>query len=113
MKLSDLRAICEAATPGPWRWGAFGSFVLVANHGRRDVILADAKTRGDDGRLQKAAPHHPNMAFIEHFNPARVLKLLAVVEAAKPFTEERYCTGFFDCTGCNLKKALRELEATE
>lgn len=41
---------------------------------------------------------------------AHIRKLEAVRDAALPFSEEKYCSGFHDCPGCALKGTLAALE---
>lgn len=64
MKIAELRAIAEAATPGPWAVDDFDGFVVAEN--RADVAAV-------------ASQH--DRAHIATFNPARVKALLDCVEA--------------------------------
>lgn len=83
--LDWLRQVIEARTPGPWRWRSFGGEeCLVADHGRRDMILVDARTRIENGRLVPAGGKHGNMEFIATVGTLAD-KMLAVIEAAEIF----------------------------
>lgn len=54
-----------AAPSGPWGWREFGAgYVLIADHGRRDVVLSSSGgqflyTRNAGGRLEPITPAHP------------------------------------------------------
>lgn len=45
------------------------------------------------------------------FRSEKLRKLLDVVEAAKEFNHEKYCTGHHGCPKCYLSDALKALEA--
>lgn len=69
-RIQELRALCEAATPGPWGWYKCGKeWLLWADHGMREVVI-DAR-RGNL-RLRDFAkclmipfsPAHPDAALI-------------------------------------------------
>jgi hypothetical protein len=48
--MSDLRAIAEAATPGPWRWfGQEGRTIVLATVGRGVLTVMGAKRLGMQG----------------------------------------------------------------
>lgn len=64
-------------TPGPWAWQRFGgNFILVAQHGIRDIIISantkDPKmgwvecypSMNDDGILRPINPNHPDAKLI-------------------------------------------------
>jgi hypothetical protein len=63
MTLDDLSAAIAGMYPEPWRWRNFGgNDVLVADHGGRNIILANAETRHEEkGILVPAAKGSPNM----------------------------------------------------
>ena len=74
MSLTDLKRICEEATPGPWLQ------VIHPWHSAVECDIAHGLSQNE------ITPHVRLMAdseFIATFNPAFVAKLLAVVEAAK------------------------------
>lgn len=81
-RLSELRRIAEAATPGPWEV-ALGSGIAVCTQvvGWRDgkvVFVADCLP---DDALDVAEPdHRPNLDYIATFDPPTVLALLDEVE---------------------------------
>ena len=86
MNLTQLKSICEAATPGPWKkedscygeeevwgfWHRVGPFELIG------------KTMDE------------NSTFIATFNPATIAKILAVVEAAEYMRDSEWKMGFHD-----------------
>ena len=72
MKLEELRKVCEWATPGPWK----------AEH-KEGVSLVEA-----DFTSVSADCSCVDADFIATFNPAYVLKLLAVVEALQYHIEQ-------------------------
>lgn len=83
MNLTELKAICEAATPGPWRngWMMDGQWIdspifdiEVSTESGKTII----ESGNDCGGIKK----QEDARFIATFNPAFVLKLLAVMEAA-------------------------------
>lgn len=107
--LEKIKELCSKATPGPWRWRQFGEHEsLVADHGRRDTMLCDARTRNERGILVRAMAGMPNTEFIA---ASRTLmpRLLAVAEAAYAFDsyEPR------DPARIALRKAIAALEADE
>ena len=91
----DLKAVCEAATPGPWEatdgWYGDDDEGKTTVEASKPEVLADGQSSiWPDGiqKMQVACTeesHHPeaDAAFIATFNPATVSKLLAVVEAAR------------------------------
>lgn len=109
VKLEEIRALIDRATPGPWKWREFGEFMLVADHGRRNVVLASARTRAHrDGVMVKAAPGHPDMDLIA---AARTLLplLLEVAAAAQDDFEMSECGAMHE----RLRSALKALEAAD
>jgi hypothetical protein len=106
MTLDKLRAIAEAATPGPWTkverlMPRGGTALHVVD--REDIIVANAKPG--------------NAAFIATFSPPTVLALMDVVEAASVghWFPGHDCLPFqvTDGTGrtyCDLCEALARLE---
>lgn len=68
-ELTKLKAICDAATPGPWCYSD-GVMVIQTSHITRDVwTICEAH-------------HHPksDAAFIATFNPTKVKELLDEIE---------------------------------
>ena len=93
---ADLRALAEGATPGPWRWRnsngeahLFGVRTLVVMGFRRlgmhgaQPVFRDHETNVlvDAGRANINA--FPDAAYIAAANPARILALLADLDAAR------------------------------
>ena len=76
-ELARLRALADAATPGPWRAGT---------HERENVFCAYGATMGPERVLLRMNREFPGFkrdaAFIAAANPAVVLALIAVVEQA-------------------------------
>jgi hypothetical protein len=105
-----LRRIGREATSGPWVWRKLGEHEsLFADHGRRDVILCDARTRNDTGILVRAKAGMPNPEFIATSRNAWDL-MLDVVEAT-----ELHCCPIdsklvMDCGICQALTRLREFE---
>lgn len=102
MNLTDLRKICEAATPGPWTTDEFSDeWFLKTNH-KYAVNCPSIRIACIEGLGQE---YKDTAEFIATFNPAFVLKLLAVVEEYKL---TRRCVGndFIE------SPALAELEET-
>lgn len=78
--LEELDRLSEEATDGPWSWRRFGDrWHLVADHGRRDILLSNARSRNSAGLLEEAHPNMPNMELI----PAIRNNLDALMEAAR------------------------------
>lgn len=74
----DLRALAEAATPGPWhnvahRWPERG--VPVLTHDATDVAVAMTRTSIEQ--------RNADAAYIAAASPDRILALLTVVDAAR------------------------------
>lgn len=96
MNLTELKKAAEAATPGPWKLGNRANMaldpdtleIMAGNFYVTDAISRDA-------------------TFIALANPATILKLIAVVEAAK-----KVPISYHDKFPCytELKDALKELE---
>lgn len=101
MSLADDRAICEAATPGPWAADKT-EVILVDPTGEWIATLGGIYGGETEGAYEDAA-------FIAHFNPAYVSKLLDVVEAAGE--AERYV--FSHPARTDLADALAALEAVD
>lgn len=116
--LSDLKALVEAATPGPWEYTnglmrllgepEHAPFVIVSEDG--DKVLNDETADSDDMRL---------IAALRNAAPA----LIAVAEAAKALPWPKSHPGCtchfydFECSDCRerfkaLSKTLAQLEAT-
>lgn len=87
MQLEKLKALAQEATPGPWHWtwdgagqpGRVGKTLPcepVEDCGYNSHCIALTQ---EAGRFDQQA----NAAFIAAADPATVLRLLAVVEAAK------------------------------
>lgn len=82
MTLAELRALCDAATPGPWRydehqpeWNGDASYSVVVPHLGEQMLL-------DDTRYYPTAPaERADARFIAAARTAMPL-LLAVAEAA-------------------------------
>lgn len=74
MNLEELKAKALAATPGPW------ATLLLANG-------ADVRAPHASGGSTWVAETRSNADadYIAHANPSAILKLVAVVEAAKAF----------------------------
>lgn len=74
--IDKMEAVARAATPGPW---------IVPHHGlsvhqKHAPCTAVAFTMSRSGGLEN---HSANAEHIATFNPATVLRLLAVVRAAR------------------------------
>lgn len=67
LPLQQLRAVAEAATPGPWT-PTLGGQVIQVHHVTRDVWTIPRDTA--------------DLAYIATFHPTLVLALLRVAEAA-------------------------------
>lgn len=90
MDLDELERVARAATPGPWEFNMAGTggrdgkliynevYVYAPDCGVDDIAVASDIADPLTGQLSEA-----NAAHIATFDPPTVLKLLAVVEAAK------------------------------
>ncbi len=92
MNLQELKTAAEAATPGPWEW---------PNVGSSDFVIS-----GPD-RLAIGHLDSPRTAkYVALANPATILKLIAVVEAAQEARRSFHAT-------TAIVIALKELEEEE
>lgn len=68
-KYKELRELAERATPGPWKYGAYGGFYESGDNGRGigHCQFKDGPMR-DNGRL--------NEQYIAAANPATITELL-------------------------------------
>lgn len=97
MDLDKLKKVAEAATPGPWEnFRVFQGEEVRAGLDREYPQFVARAAEYVDGR------------FIATFNPALVVKLLAVVEAAEGLSHYGNCEG--DCGNCAVLKALDALK---
>ena len=84
--ISELRLLAEAASPGPWSDGMgavyAGEETIATTFG---IGLATFGNGLASGRL---LPFAANAAFIAAANPATVLSLLRVVEAARALIDD-------------------------
>jgi len=112
MRIEDLRALLEAATPGPWKNTRHGCGVI--GHGKAYVVGHD-RGEPEDAAL---------IAALRNAAPA----LLAVVDAAREIADEQRsaCRRIHDwepdcndfdrrgtaCWWCDLRAALDALEAS-
>lgn len=99
MNLEEIRALCEAATPGPWAVDTFGNIYKPAR-------------QGNVAQMRGANQEHADAAFIA---AARTLlpKLLEVAEAADRLTDNicEFSTITDSIFVENLDDALFALEA--
>ena len=106
--LAELRRLAEAATPGPFdierREEDCGYFCYILHNAHGDVAWCN-----DD--LDPNARRHA--LFLQRFDPATVLKLLDVVEAAKEMRRHVNGSelGFLACD--EFDAALAALEGDE
>lgn len=94
MKLSDLKRLCDSATPGPW------SSVASANIRNADDEWLPA-TKADEQFIAAARNLMPKL-----FRVAEAARSVASEEAVK---EQLLCYNM----GCKLLEALADLEADE
>ncbi len=112
MNISQLKSICEAATPGPWKLDAIDESDTGA------VICLDAVGPVHHGAIAeivwrmdgdvRSPEQEATAQFIATFNPTTIAKILAVVEAAQnlyPATDH-WIQGEWD----DLQEALDALE---
>jgi len=103
--LKELNAICDAATPGPWETDCETHDVphqdIRIMRGTRSIC----KVWIDDACYDENPQQENNANFIAQFNPAYILKLLAVVEIAKKLPR----SGLAGVWG-DFDKALANLE---
>lgn len=102
--LEKLEQLAKAATPGPWAWKHFGRMteppVLIANHGRRPVIIADGNTRDiSNGILKPMFPGQPNSDYIAAANPET---MLALIQRIKKLEAVRYSADLIKDCGAGL-----------
>lgn len=128
MDLTSLKRLAEAATPGPWEaahagQGSFGGKFVITEHfvrrpGDDIAIVADVIEPGS------GAPSAENASYIAALSPDKLLKLIAVVEAARASTDVfEEATGYVGCSAFSpsmesecktalaaLRSALKELD---
>lgn len=76
--LDKLRKLAESATPGPWQTeGGMNLYVFTANN---HTMIAESRGTGAGLSDEQQTA---NAAFIASANPATILALLDVVEAAQ------------------------------
>ncbi len=104
MKLSDIRKLCEAALPGPWKWDYYQ---LVS------TTVDPLGTTGDGVVMNMPGTNRPEPGDADFIAAARDLlpRLLAVAEAARSVNRQaRACVpggpSFVD-----LNEALAALES--
>jgi len=111
MTLDELAGLAEKATPGPWT-SEHPSGTLGSIESLNGWVIAQAQPVLND-KIHHAG-RKANAAFIAAANPATILKLLAVVKAAK---ELRALDGAaksaddFISLRFRLRKALAALES--
>src|ERR1051325_11044458 len=88
-ELEALKALCEAATPGPWFTPSslrlVGSVSAMISGRDCQVASIDGQAAMFDHRASAAEIQRANAAFIAAANPTVVAHLVAVVEAADEF----------------------------
>lgn len=81
MTLTHLRALAEAATPGPWV-SPTGDYVWAGEH--ENILIASSDEEG-----RSFAERRADMNYIAYMHPQRVLALIDVIEAAKAMRGDR------------------------
>jgi len=117
MKLTKLREIAMAATPGPWKYD-YGNREVEAEKGRRGICAFHGLTEFLDDMTERkilSFEQDDNAKHIATFSPAMVLKLLDVVDCALEL-QEILSPGFdrehIDCfTIQPMNRALAALKA--
>lgn len=61
-QLAEWKAAAEKAPEAPWRWISMSA--LAVDKGKRPIVLASARTRGDDGLLTDLTADMPLAQFI-------------------------------------------------
>jgi hypothetical protein len=116
MKLEEIKRLCEAATPGPWRVTEYPK----EEWGPSDTIEGDIhgatqaweRTICDDTQYYPTAPGLADVRFIAAARDL-VPKLLAVAEAAESIQHNAECSWDpCDCGVKDLRTALAALEAS-
>jgi hypothetical protein len=91
--MSDLRAIAEAATPGPWR---VGERPALSNGVWADGFTSSPDEDGVSGHLvawcHSEWRDEADAAHIAAWHPGRALAALDVIEAARSLVECRMCS---------------------
>ena len=77
--LAQLKAICEAATPGPWR------VIKCQQNDYRSIAFSTKRNES----YTTSPLEISDAEFIAKFNPAFVLKLLAVAEAVDEMARQK------------------------
>ena len=84
MKLEDLIKICDAATPGPWKYDWGNHQVESRNSDYNRWPICDLSTQTDlMGFDNIAINYHSNGEFIAQFNPTVVAALVRECLAAR------------------------------
>lgn len=87
-ELREIKERVDAATAGPWCWRKLGEHEsLFADHGRRDVIMTDGRTRNERGVLVRAKAGMANPDFIAHAR-TDVPRLLDEIDMLKAERDE-------------------------
>jgi hypothetical protein len=87
--MTDLRALAEAATPGPWFYDSYSrvfSTLLVQADDDNCEVASVPPAAGDTAHGRHAA----DAAYIAAVYPDVVLRLLDVVDAAREIQPTRY-----------------------
>ena len=135
MTTDELRAIAEAATPGPWAWfhGKYDTYLATVNRGRIYVMgfarrgMQDAqpmfqvRENGGPGVMRTASEigeaglrTHPDARHIATFDPRLALALLDVARTARALRTSGGMDTFTpeaDVASQDLDAALARLEA--
>lgn len=103
--LSELRAIAEAATPGPWVYDNSGPLFVYADDATGQ-LLARCGGPGFEHVFRPRSEEMANARYIAAFGPDVGKLLLAVAEAARQQVDRHPCD-----TIDTLHDALAVLEA--
>lgn len=116
MNLSELEAVARAATQGEWKLWTSNSWRRFCDERGLSVcepVTYSERDRHPDLYFRNGGADGPDAMFIQTFSPARVQRLLSVVQAAQRAMDPDAPWSDYEAALLALRESLAALEAAE